>query len=204
MFLLSNGITKDMWSYQELLSVSDTDNVSVCGWDDNSFKQFVVTRKVIQHPPKIGNGDVVEVFCEAPSVLVEITETILKELRYVGPFEMEFVYDLNKNEYKIIELNPRFWMQHGLVGKVTENVLLKCALGMRVNREIPYNEVKYGVWINGNRLIYHIIKGNVSVLKYLREGIIFPGILDTVRWLCYYGRYKHAIEGYGTVATRVK
>lgn len=192
--LLSQGLTRDMWSYQELLSVSDEHNVSVCGWFDNEFQQFVVTRKVMQHPPKTGNGDVVEVFLKAPRYIVEVTEDILQALKYSGPFEMEFVYDNNSQQYKVIELNPRFWMQHGLVDEVTDGAMIKRAVGYDNIIPIGYNDVKYGVWVNGNRVVYHLLKGNIKILKYICIGSLYPSFMGTLKWMFYYSKYKKALN----------
>lgn len=192
--LLAKGLTRDMWSYQELLSVSDKDNLSVCGWYDSDFKQFVVTRKILQHPPKTGNGDVVEVYKDAPRYIIDVTMDILKALEYVGPFEMEFVFDLSTNQYKVIELNPRFWMQHGLVNDITGNSLIRRALGERGLIPVDYKDVQYGAWINGNRVLYHIIKGNFEVIKYLTIGKFYPSFWGFLKWMLYYLNYKHVIK----------
>lgn len=184
------GLTPDMWCYQELLSTLDTNNVSVCGWYDSDYHQYVVTRKVVQHPPKIGNGDVVEVYTEAPESIVLATETILKAMRYTGAFEMEFVFDTKSNNYKIIELNPRFWMQHGLVEEVTDNSLIRRAIGEDIFNNIDYRKLEHRYWINGNQLIYRVIKGQIRFLSYLKKGSCYPKLLDSARWLCHYNKYK--------------
>ena len=192
--LLSQGLTREMWSYQELLSVSDEHNVSVCGWFDSNYNQFIVTRKVLQHPPKTGNGDVVEVFLEAPQFVVDVTKDILSALKYSGPFEMEFVYDNNSQEYKVIELNPRFWMQHGLVDEVTDYAMIKKAVGYDKIVPIDYKDVKHGVWVNGNRVVYHLLKGNFKVLNYIFTGTMYPSFWGVFKWMFYYSKYKKALN----------
>lgn len=192
---ISQGLTRDMWSYQELLSTKDTHNVSVCGWYDLEFKQFVVTRKVLQHPPKTGNGDVVETFSDVPEKLLTATEAILKALDYVGAFEMEFVFDENTNCFKLIELNPRFWMQHGLVEEVTDYALLRRALGMPINQEIPVDQIKHRYWINGLQALYRLAKGQVILFRYMTNGKCYPSLMKSAKWALYYGKYKKAMNG---------
>lgn len=186
---MEDGLTPDMWSYQELLSTVDTHNVSVCGWYDETFHQYAVTRKILQHPPKTGNGDVVEIYNKAPHVLIEQTDRILNALKYTGAFEMEFVLDANSGEYKLIELNPRFWMQHGLIEKVTDCALIRRAIGQKEICEIPISKLHHLYWINGTQGIYRLLKGQVVILKYLFNGVCVPSILQASRWGLYYRKY---------------
>lgn len=186
---INGGLTPDMWSYQELLSTVDTHNISVCGWYDEEYHQYAVTRKVIQHPPKVGNGDVVEIFYDIPALLIEQTEKILKALHYCGAFEMEFVLDEKSGEYKLIELNPRFWMQHGLIEKVTDYALVRRAIGQEDLVEIPAGELKHLYWINGTQAIYRLAKGQFQLLKYFHNKICIPTIIQAVKWSLYYHQY---------------
>ena len=190
---IKQGLTRDMWCYQELLSTRDTHNISVCGWYDSRYHQFVVTRKVLQHPPKTGNGDVVETFSEAPEQLVRATEMILKELQYNGAFEMEFVFDENTNKYKIIELNPRFWMQHGLVEEVTDYSLLRRAIGLEDIRQIPISQIEHRYWINGLQALYRIAKGQFFIWRYIRQGTCYPSLFLSAIWAMHYRKYKKAM-----------
>ncbi len=183
------GLTSDMWSYQELLSTVDTNNISVCGWYDEQYHQYAITRKIIQHPPKTGNGDVVEIYHNAPSSLIHQTEMILKALQYSGAFEMEFVLDENNNEYKLIELNPRFWMQHGLIEEATDYSLIRRTLGQKNIPEIAPDKLQHIYWINGTQAIYRLIKGQFNVLSYLSNGICMPSLRQAIHWLFYYHKY---------------
>lgn len=183
------GLTPNMWSYQEVLSTEDTHNVSVCGWYDEEFHQFVVTRKIMQHPPKTGNGDVVEIYHDAPKSLITQTETILNALQYTGAFEMEYVLDTRNDEYKIIELNPRFWMQHGLIEKVTNNILIKRAIGQSELEDQPMDQIDHYYWVNGTRAVYSLVKCNFVILKYIKKGICVPSINQAIRWGVFYKNY---------------
>ena len=185
----ADGLTPDMWSYQELLSTVDTNNVSVCGWYDDQFRQYALTRKIIQHPPKVGNGDVVEIFHEAPGQLVEQTEQILRALDYRGAFEMEYVLDEKSGEYKLIELNPRFWMQHGLIEKATDYALIRRAIGQENLTAVPDSELEHLYWINGSQALFRLAKGQVSLMKYFRKGVCVPSLLQSFRWGFRYRNY---------------
>ncbi len=185
-----NGYTRDMWCYQELLSISDKHNVSVCGWRDARFRQYAVTRKLVQHPPKTGNGDVVETIADFPQELLSATSTILDALDYAGPFELEFVFDLNENVYKVIELNPRYWMQHGLINSLTNHALVRRNIGESELKVLPAEELPHRYWINSNQALFRLMKGQLAILGYFKNSICFPGIKASVKWAFHYKRYK--------------
>jgi hypothetical protein len=189
----SHGYTRDMWCYQELLSISDKHNVSVCGWHDPTYQQYAVTRKVVQHPPKIGNGDVVETMTDFPDELPNATKKILDALHYAGPFEMEFVFDLNSNTYKVIELNPRYWMQHGLVEELTDHALVRRNIVETDLKEIPPEALPHRYWVNTNQALFRLAKGQFSMFRYLFKGVRCPGILASMKWAFYYLKYKKQI-----------
>ncbi len=190
------GLTQNMWCYQELLSVSDKHNVSVCGWHDDEFRQYAVTRKVIQHPPKTGNGDVVETISNFPRELVSATETILSAMQYAGPFEMEFVYDLKARQYKVIELNPRFWMQHALIDRLTGHSLIKRMLGESVWDPIPPEKLPHQYWVNGNQMLFRLCTGQLTLLPYAINGWWYPKMSESLRWAFYYKKYKSELRNH--------
>ena len=47
---------------------------------------------------------------------------------------------------KIIELNPRLWMQHALVGRVTGNALVRRYLGLEDEPDAADSSCRY--WLN--------------------------------------------------------
>lgn len=190
------GLTPCDWCFQELLSISDQHNISVCGWHDEEFHQYIVTRKVLQHPPRTGNGDVVENMLDYPRELTQATLEILSAMHYRGPFELEFVLDKRSNEYKIIELNPRFWMQHGLFEELTNHLLIKRSLQEDVEfKMIPPESFEHRYWINANRFWYRLCKGQLSILGYLRKGSCYPSLTESLRWMPYYRQYSRKLRG---------
>jgi hypothetical protein len=179
--LRRQGYTEADWCYQEVLSVSARHNVSICGWHDREARLHVATRKVLQHPPKTGNGDVCEVI-DAPPGLEETTERLLEALDYSGPFELEFVLDTKSGSYKIIELNPRFWMQHGLVGAWTGEELVRRYLGRSAATRPSTRPPRY--WINTIYALSRLLRADLRVLYYLGSGSVrVPAWGTAVRWL---------------------
>lgn len=102
-------------------------NLSVAGFFDcrNPQRHLVLTtRKRLGDGGLLNTGAIVETV-QDPACLVQRTERILSALHYQGPFEMEFLYDAQTNTYYVLELNMRFWMQHGLFLMGCDNRLLK-------------------------------------------------------------------------------
>jgi hypothetical protein len=83
--------------------------------------------------------------------LCAATKNILDALGFSGPFEMEFLLDPDDGRFKVIELNPRYWMQHRLLAALAANVLIRRHLGLAVDetlRRCPAG----GLWINAASL----------------------------------------------------
>jgi len=181
------GHDESAWCYQEVLSLSPQHNVSVCGWHDRENQTYLTTRHVLRHPPRVGNGDVTEI-TEPPPGLLETTARLLDALEYRGPFELEFVFDANTESYKIIELNPRFWMQHGLVGAATGEELIRRYLGMaRPEAVFDTRRTNVSTWVNTVYALFRILRGDLRVLRYLgNSSVKAPAWKTAVRWLPHY------------------
>lgn len=119
------GLSADEWGYQALLSTRPRDNVSVCGWFDAGAHEMIVTRR---RGVANGLGWWVERIPD-PAGLVPITARVLAAFGFEGPFELEFVWDPKTHVFRVIELNPRFWMQHLLAQRLTDFALIRRALG---------------------------------------------------------------------------
>ena len=180
----SLGYAEKDWCYQEVLSVSALHNVSISGWHESACHTYVASRKVLQHPPKTGNGDVCEII-DPPPGLLETTEKLLMALDYIGPFELEFVLDQNSGTFKIIELNPRFWMQHGLIGAATGEVLVRRYLGQAMSQQ-PDSPPIY--WVNTIYGLLRLLRFDFRIHRYLwrRKAIRVPSWSITLRWLPLY------------------
>ncbi len=164
------GFSEGNIQLQQLLSWETQDNVSVCGWYDEHDHVFFQTRKIIQHPPKVGNGDVVEVM----TLEKELEENALKvcrALKYTGPFEIEFIRELNGGPFRIIEMNPRFWMQHGLVEELSGHYLVAKYAGIEPLK--PATGLHY--WIYPMVSIYKSLLMNFNYLPYLfKKKVYWP------------------------------
>lgn len=101
----------------------------------------------------------------APDVhgLLPAAEDVLRRLRYRGPYELEFIEC--GGELAVIELNPRFWMQHGLF-LALGNGLVRRYLGREtaLEREAPHPGARLA-WIDGTWLLRGALRGDLNVLR---------------------------------------
>ncbi|MCB9911380.1 MAG: hypothetical protein H7A46_18290 [Verrucomicrobiales bacterium] len=180
--LTGAGWTAAQWCYQEKLSIDPKDNVSICGWHDARDPSYLATRKAFQYPAQQGGGAIVEVV-QVPAVLTDTTRGLLEALNYEGPFELEFVLDGNSGRYKIIELNPRLWMQHALHGAHTGQTIARRYLGLEAAPDAVIAPPLY--WINGVVAANRVLGGSQEIWRYLRcpRRILAPDWRTTFRWL---------------------
>ncbi|MBX5490036.1 MAG: ATP-grasp domain-containing protein [Chloroflexi bacterium] len=76
----------------------------------------VVARRLRQHPMDFGHASTFVETVEAPQVEAAARRW-LAALRYSGVVEIEFKYDARTDEYKLLDVNPRFWGWHTLAAR---------------------------------------------------------------------------------------
>lgn len=160
----SRGLKAADMSFQERLSIRNQDNVSICGWYGPSAQHVYCSRKVLQYPPKTGGGDVVELVPPPPGVKAQALG-LLAALAYEGPFELEFVYDEQAREFKVTELNPRFWLQQGLIEAVSGSALVSTYLG-RPPQPTTESARSLRYWVNPLYTVFRALKGDFRSLRY--------------------------------------
>ncbi len=176
------GLTRTDWCYQEKLSLNPQHNISICGWHDDKNHFYYTTHHIFRHPTESGNGDVTEIV-EPRKGLLDVAKKVLESIQYQGPFELEFVLDLKDNEYKILELNPRFWMQHYLIDSVSGHSLVRKYLGME---DVKFDRTKYyPVWLNTVYLFFRVLKLDFRVFPYIvnLKNVFVPDLLTAVKWI---------------------
>lgn len=159
----------DCFFFQRLITEGIAANYSTCGFFDHADPQknpIIVTRKMLGNEPgRISTGAIVKTVRD-PAKLRTRTCRILKKLQYTGPFELEFLHDSEEGRYYVLELNPRFWMQHGIFVEAYDNLVLKRYIGLQVGRwqdgELPFKPL---VWLNGLHFFQLLIHGRLKRLK---------------------------------------
>lgn len=164
------GVSTQELEIQELLSTVTRDNISISGWYEKDFYRFYQTQKILQHPPKRGNGDVVKLM-ELDPVLEKQTLEVLQLLDYHGPFEAEFVKEAKGSHYKLIEINPRFWMQHGLIEQISGHLLVARYCGISAGRP----DTKFTYWMYTAIVPIQIAKLRLQYIPYIfRKDVYKP------------------------------
>jgi hypothetical protein len=162
------GLSREDWGFQELLSTHPQHNVSVCGWHDPDFTDSVLTRK-IHCAEQI--GWLVELVDGLPE-LQKQAHAILTALEYAGPFELEFLLDSRTDEYKVIELNPRFWMQHRLTASVGQNSLVRRYLGLAVGQPNGRASRSKRFWLDTDEALDRLVSSHgYGLLPYLPRAV---------------------------------
>jgi hypothetical protein len=175
----------DIFFIQKWLPAVAEDNFSVCGfWDAlNPQRNLVcVVQRKIGYGADLTSSSVVGVVPD-PDELVERCRKILDALKFQGPFELEFLR--HKNHFFTLELNPRFWMQHGLFVR-SENGLLKRYLGLDTQDDWGKGIPEQLIWIDGMWLLRMIATFRWKVLWPLFSitgrrhyiPVLCPGIKD--------------------------
>ncbi|MEX0642672.1 MAG: hypothetical protein WD468_08215 [Pirellulales bacterium] len=119
------GLPRNAFFLQRYL-LGTNNGYSTCGFFDSCEPRrcaILVTHRALATGTGLQSGAIVETI-DDPGGLVARTEQILSAMQYAGPFELEFLRSQD-GQFFVLELNPRFWMQHGLFIDFFENVLLR-------------------------------------------------------------------------------
>ena len=90
---------------------------------ESKLMRYFTGRKLLQYPARSGTGVAVQA-CPVPDI-VEPSRELLARLGYGGVSEIEYKHDRRNGNYVLIEMNPRFWDQHG-VGAAAGVNLAQC------------------------------------------------------------------------------
>lgn len=145
-------LTTEQFFVQKWVNALPEDNFSVCGfWDaKNPQRNLVcVVQRRMAYGAGLSSSSVVAVVPD-PSDLQERCAKILDGLHFQGPFELEFLR--HEDTFYALELNPRFWMQHGLF-VYCGNGLLKRYMKVDNDNDWGKGIPKRLVWIDGMWLL---------------------------------------------------
>jgi D-aspartate ligase len=99
---------------QEWIPGSSNEIVIMGGYFGNNSRAlgYFCARKLVQEPEDFGTGCLVQ---NLPlEELIEPSARLCQSLNYRGMAEIEYKYDANTREYKLIEINARHWDWHQL------------------------------------------------------------------------------------------
>lgn len=181
----------EVFFVQEWLGDEACRVISVCGFHDTANHRrnlTAIVERVASHTTGLSCSAAVESIPDQWGLLYQASG-ILDELEFTGPYEMEFL--VVGEQVRVLELNPRFWMQHAIF-LFTGNGLIKRYLGLESEADRQQRSVENIVWIDGIHLIS-------SLLHFRRDGflllfmaierrlarrqqvVIFPGFFTAAR-----------------------
>jgi D-aspartate ligase len=134
---------------QEIIKGPDTNHFKYCAYISSEGKTLAefTLRKIRQLPIRYGVGAVVESFQNKD--LLEVGRKFFKGIAFKGIGSAEFKLDENDGKLKLIELNPRYWLQNYLSTATGINFALLNYLDITDQNPIPLTEFKTEIkWIN--------------------------------------------------------
>lgn len=151
-----NGFESSHFFIQQWLGLAGCRVISVCGFhdaNDNSRNLTAIVERIAAHTQGLSCSSAVETIFDEWN-LVNRTQEILDALKFVGPYELEFL--VVDSKVYALELNPRFWMQHAIF-IYKGNGLIKRYLGLDNSEEKNKNMITDVVWIDGLHLLHSIL-----------------------------------------------
>ena len=166
--LHQDGWSKSLFFLQDFLDYPVQNNISVSGYFDYLKPErnlLIVTKKIVGSSKIISGGVIVETIID-PKNLIQRTSNILANIKFDGPFEMEYYLDESNGIYYVLELNSRFWMQHGIFLNFFDNGLIERYLNLDVDRDYSQSDLSYRhvAWIDTISAIILCLKGNFRPL----------------------------------------
>jgi len=109
-------------------------------YDKKSIPRCAFSYKRIREwPHEFGNG----CFIESVTVpeIEKTTNNLIRKIKYHGIVDAEFKKDPRNNQFKLIEINPRCWMQNSLPANDNINIpymVYLDTIGKKINQESSY------------------------------------------------------------------
>ena len=155
--LKREGLNPAYFFLQEWLGDLHCRVISVCGFHDskNSRRNLVaVVERIASHTEGLSCSAAVQTI-EDQWQLVDKTTAILNSLDFTGPYELEYLI-VGEREL-VLELNPRFWMQHAIFLN-NGNGLIKRYLNLDTERDREIHKINNVIWIDGLHLVLSIMR----------------------------------------------
>jgi predicted ATP-grasp superfamily ATP-dependent carboligase len=134
-------------------------------YENGVCKAFFMHHRLREYPPSGGVSVCAESFFD--NTLMQQGKKLLDALAWDGVAMVEFKKH-SDGEYKLMEINPKFWgsLELALCAGVNfPEMLLKRAARQPVNQDLPYRQVTFQWLINGE--LFHVIERPSALFKVL-------------------------------------
>lgn len=136
----------DDWLVQELIESRQQTDIAVYAVRNSHFFHAVVAKVRLRYPESTGTGCWVEMLTEMNHPAIEVSRKILETIDYNGICELEFL-QAEDGSFKLIELNPRPWLQVGLTSASGVNLLSATVQLLRKENQVTLERPRNVHWI---------------------------------------------------------
>jgi predicted ATP-grasp superfamily ATP-dependent carboligase len=156
---------------QEWIPGSGEAQFSYAGlWNRGEAVVSLVARRTRQHPIEFGRSSTFVETVEQDQV-EELACRFLKSLDYTGVVEVEFKYDRRDRQYKLLDVNGRFWTWNG-IGALAGADFSYLAWRQALGQAVAPSRARTGVgWMHASRDIVaayqELSRGSLKLSDYL-------------------------------------
>ena len=172
----TNSLLSKNYIVQEAIE-SNTNIISSCMFCRNGeVLSYYSHKRIITFP----DGDGVSVISKSfsDSKILGISKDLIKQTNYSGFIMIEFLFDVNKNKYYVIEINPRPWGSILLSEFCNSNMIYSY---LNYDNMISKVNICYIKWILPH-LIFRAFKGKFDLFKYNDAPCCFINISYSCIW----------------------
>jgi len=134
---------------QEVVKGPDTNHFKYCVYrnsENETLNQFML-QKIRQHPAHFGVGSAVKSVFNKD--LQKAGRELFTKLKYSGVGSAEFKYDERDGNWKLIEVNPRYWQQYALTEYCKNSFSLNQYLDLTGQNPLKNKSYDTGkIWVN--------------------------------------------------------
>jgi len=163
-----NGIDYSTYLIQEKIESDKNIHGGFYLCNDGETISYHGHRRIRTFPEK--GGVTVYSSTDETEEIRQIGEDLLKKLNWSGFAMIEFMYDVNAQQWKIIELNPRLWgsimLSEFCDASLLENYVRMCKNEPPVNNKVLSE--RYIRWLFPFEFL-NLIKGDVSLRDFLNQ-----------------------------------
>ena len=124
-------------------------------YNEGQLHSFFMHQRIKQYPLTGGPSSVARSYYD--NNLVELSKKILDGLNWNGPAMVEYKFDSQSEEYKLIEINPKFWGSLDLTIEAGVNIplaMIKHAMNEKFHNPKKYKDI-YFRWLFPNEFLHY-------------------------------------------------